>query len=406
MPSQSRFASPSSTKTAGVLAAVTVTAAVAGAVGWAIGLFVLAAAGLVAATALAGAFAVYLIVSERRRHESAEDELQAEASFLESLVDSIAAVSSPLEADEIITRASEEAKKLFDAREAHLLSPAENAAGEARLTENGMIVPLAVRGTQVGALSLVRPGGFHRWDLMRASVLADFASRAAENARLVDEAQERESERSRLAEQIITAEQDERRRLSLFLHDGPVQSMSGIALMHDAALAAIRDGRYEDAAKVIETSLERERRTIQELRDLSFAIEPVVLRDQGFGAAVRALGDQIEQSYRITVATETDAGERLTEKAQVALYQIIRESLNQAVRRRPTQIGVTVVQLDGGGFAAEIDDDGVGERRRASIEAIDERVRILNGRMSIEARDEGGTAVRIVMPPYVAAAAG
>src|ERR671925_366898 len=295
MPSRSRFASPSSTRGAGALAAV---------------------AGLVAAAALAGAFAVYLIVSERRRHESAEDELQAQASFLESLVDSIAAVSTPLEADEIIARASDEAKRLFAAREVRFLSPAENAAGGARLTENGMIVPLAVRGNQIGALSLVRPGGFHRWDLMRASVLADFASRAAENARLVDEAQERESERSRLAEQIITAEQDERRRLSLFLHDGPVQSMSGIALMHDAALAAIRDGRYEDAAKVIESSLERERRTIQELRDLSFAIEPLVLRDQGFGAAVRALGDQIEQMERITVSTETDAGERLGEKAQ------------------------------------------------------------------------------------------
>jgi signal transduction histidine kinase len=406
MPSQSRFASPSSTKTAGILAAVTVTAAVVGAVGWATTLFWLAAAGLVAATALAGAFAVYLIVSERRRHESAEDELQAQASFLESLVDSIAAVSTPLEADEIIARASDEAKRLFGAREVRFLSPADNAAGEPRLTENGMIVPLAVRGSQVGALALVRPGGFHRWDLMRASVLADFASRAAENARLIAEAQEREAERSRLAEQIITAEQDERRRLSLFLHDGPVQSMSGIALMHDAALAAIRDGRYEDAAKVIESSLERERHTIQELRDLSFAIEPVVLRDQGFGAAVRALGDQIEQSHRITVSTDVDAGERLSEKAQVALYQIIRESLTQAVRRRPTQIGVTVVEVNGSGFAAEIDDDGVGERRRASIESIDERVRILNGRLSVESRAEGGTAVRVVMPPYVAAAEG
>jgi signal transduction histidine kinase len=373
-------------------------------IGWATGLFWLAAAGLVTATALAGAFAVYLIVSERRRHESAEDELQAQTSFLESLVDSIAVVSSPLEAKEIIERMCEEAKRLFDAREARFLSPAENAAGESRLTENGMIVPLAVRGNQVGALSLIRPGGFHRWDLMRASVLADFASRAAENARLIVEAQEREGERARLAEQLITAEQDERRRLSLYLHDGPVQSMAGIALMNDAALAALRDGRYEDAAKVIESSLERERRTIQELRDLSFAIEPVVLRDQGFGAAVRALGDQIEQSHRITVATETDAGERLSEKAQVALYQIIRESLNQAVRRQPQQIGVTVVELDGGGFAAEIDDDGVGERRRASIEEIDERVRILNARLSVESRAEGGTAVRVVMPSYVAAA--
>jgi signal transduction histidine kinase len=404
MPSRSRFAIPSSTRPAGALAAATVTAAVAGAIGWATGLFWLAAASLVTATAFAGAFAVYLIVSERRRHESAEDELQAQTSFLESLVDSIAAVSSPLEAKEIIERMCEEAKQLFDAREARFLSPAENAAGEPRLTENGMIVPLAVRGNQVGALSLIRPGGFHRWDLMRASVLAAFASRAAENARLIVEAQEREGDRARLAERLITAEQDERRRLSLYLHDGPVQSMAGIALMNDAALAAIRDGRYEDAAKVIETSLERERRTIQELRDLSFAIEPVVLRDQGFGAAVRALGDQIEQSQRITVATETDAGERLSEKAQVALYQIIRESLNQAVRRQPQQIGVTVVELEGGGFAAEIDDDGVGERRRASIEEIDERVRILNARLSVESRAEGGTAVRVIMPPYVAAA--
>jgi signal transduction histidine kinase len=404
MPSRSRFAIPSSTRTAGALAAATVTAAVAGAIGWATGLFWLAATGLVTATAFAGAFAVYLIVSERRRHESAEDELQAQASFLESLVDSIAAVSSPLEAKEIIERMCEEAKQLFDAREARFLSPAENAAGEPRLTENGMIVPLAVRGNQVGALSLIRPGGFHRWDIMRASVLADFASRAAENARLIVEAQEREGDRARLAERLITAEQDERRRLSLYLHDGPVQSMAGIALMNDAALAAIRDGRYEDAAKVIETTLERERRTIQELRDLSFAIEPVVLRDQGFGAAVRALGDQIEQSQRITVATETDAGERLSEKAQVALYQIIRESLNQAVRRKPQQIGVTVVELDGGGFAAEIEDDGVGERRRASLEEIDERVRILNARLSVETRAEGGTAVRVIMPPYVAAA--
>jgi signal transduction histidine kinase len=404
MPSRSRFAIPSSTRTAGALAAATVTAAVAGAIGWATGLFWLAAASLVTATAFAGAFAVYLIVSERRRHESAEDELQAQASFLESLVDSIAAVSTPLEAKEIIERMCEEAKQLFDAREARFLSPAENAAGEPRLTENGMIVPLAVRGNQVGALSLIRPGGFHRWDLMRASVLAAFASRAAENARLIVEAQEREGDRARLAERLITAEQDERRRLSLYLHDGPVQSMAGIALMNDAALAALRDGRYEDAAKVIETSLERERRTIQELRDLSFAIEPVVLRDQGFGAAVRALGDQIEQSQRITVATETDAGERLSEKAQVALYQIIRESLNQAVRRQPQQIGITVVELEGGGFAAEIDDDGVGERRRASIEEIDERVRILNARLSVESRAEGGTAVRVIMPPYVAAA--
>jgi len=252
----------------------------------------------------------------------------------------------------------------------------------------------------------VRSAVFNRWARTRAAVLGDFASRPLENARLLMEAQEREAERGRLTEQLITAEQDERRRLSLFLHDGPVQAMAGLALMHDAALGAIEDGRYEDAAKMIEGSLERERRTIQELRDLSFAIEPLVLRDQGFEAAVRALGDQVEESHGITVGASVAAGERLSEKAQVALYQVIREAINQAVPRRPSQIGVTVEELADGGFATEVDDDGVDERRRASIEAIEERVRLLNGRLSIESREEGGTAIRVVMPAYVAAAQG
>jgi signal transduction histidine kinase len=405
MPLRSLFASRSSISARnlpGILVAATVGCAVIGAVGWALNRDALAAAGLIASTAFAGAFAVYLIVSERRRHESAEDELTAQASFLESLVASIAAVSSPLDPDEIVERACDEAKRLFDARSARFLPPGETVAE----TDGKLIVALAARGQPIGSIEIVRSDPFERWDRTRAEVLGNFASRAVENARLVMEAHDRETERARLTEQLITAEQDERRRLSLFLHDGPVQAMAGIALMHDAALAAIEDGRYEDAAKVIESSLERERRTIQELRDLSFAIEPLVLRDQGFEAAVRALADQVEQSQGITVAASVTAGERLSEKAQVALYQVILEAVNQAVRRRPGQIGVTVEELEDGGFATEVDDDGVDERRRASIEAIEERVRMLNGRLSIEPREEGGTAIRVVMPAYVAAAHG
>jgi signal transduction histidine kinase len=387
MPLRSLSASRSSISTKnlpGFLVAGTVGCAVISAVGWAVNREALAAAGLIGATAFAGAFAVYLIVSERRRHESAEDELTAQASFLESLVESIAAVSGPLDPDEIVERACDEAKRLFEARSARFLAP----GAEVKETDGKLIVPLAVRGEPLGSIEIVRSQPFERWDRTRASVLGDFASRAVENARLV------------------TAEQDERRRLSLFLHDGPVQAMAGIALMHDAALASIEDGRYEDAAKVIGSSLERERRTIQELRDLSFAIEPLVLRDAGFEAAVQALADQVEQSQGITVATTVAAGERLSEKAQVALYQVIREAINQAVRRRPSQIGVTVEELADGDYATEVDDDGVDERRRASIEAIEERVRLLNGRLSIESREEGGTAIRVVMPAYVAAAQG
>ncbi len=389
----------------GVLVGCTVGAALVGALGLAFGEAAVAAGGLVASTTFFGAFALYLIVSERRRHESAEDELQAQTTFLESLVDSIAAVSSTLDAAEILDRTCDEARRLFDAGSARILPPG-HVSGTDRPAGERMVVPLAVHGELLGDLELTRTDPFHRWDHMRATVLADFAARMVENSRLLEEARDREAERERLTERLITAEQDERRRLSLFLHDGPLQSMSGIALMHDAALAALQDGRTEDAANVIENSLQKERDTIRVLRDLSFAIEPLVLRDQGFYAAVRALADQVEGTHRITVITHVEAGERLGEKTQVALYQIIRESLNQAVRRRPIKIEVVVGEREDGGFQTEITDDGVEERRRASIEAIDERVKILNGRLEIDSGEHGGTLVRVVVPPYVAAARG
>jgi signal transduction histidine kinase len=388
----------------GLLVACTVGAAFVGALGLAYGATAVAVGGLVASTAFFGAFALYLIVSERRRHESVEDELQAEATFLESLVDAIGAVSSSLDAAQILDRTCEESKRLFGARSARIVDPGQLSFDETQPGGERMVVPLAVHGERFGDLVLTRPEPFHRWDHMRATVLADFAARAVENSRLLAEARDREAERERLTERLITAEQDERRRLSLFLHDGPLQSMSGIALMHDAALAALQDGRGEDAAKVIESSLEKERDTIRVLRDLSFAIEPLVLRDAGFYEAVRALGDRIEGADRIRVLTDVEAGERLGEKTQVALYQIIRESLNQAVRRRPLKIEVAVREREDGGFEAEIVDDGVEERRRASIEAIDERVKILNGRLTISSDEHGGTLVKVVVPPYVAAA--
>ena len=80
-------------------------------------------------------------------------------------------------------------------------------------------------------------------------------------------------------DRLILAEQDERRRLALFLHDGPVQQLSGIALMLDGALHAIEAGSGDQASQIIRTALGRHRATIRELRDLSFALEPVVLRD-------------------------------------------------------------------------------------------------------------------------------
>ena len=219
--------------------------------------------------------------------------------------------------------------------------------------------------------------------------------------RMEEEIERLSAEHARLSDQLITAEQEERRRLALFLHDGPVQSMSGIALMLDAVIAAVDGDRAEEADRILSSALEKQRATIRSLRDLSFELEPVVLRDQGFEPAVRELADQLGMSNRIQIELDVEAAEALSEHAQVAIFQIIREALHQAIRRGPpTRVSVGIADAAGGGIEAVIADNAPGERRRASFDTIAERARSLSGRMTLDPGPDGGTSVRIVFPPY------
>ena len=207
-------------------------------------------------------------------------------------------------------------------------------------------------------------------------------------------------ERERLVERIITAEQDERRRLALFLHDGPVQSLAGIALMLDAAVQSIDEGKPEVARGIMASALERHRETIRSLRDLSFNIEPVVLRDQGFGAAVAELANQLGMEHKVQIEVDVELASQLGEKEQVGLYQIVRESLNQAVRRGPpSKISVRIHDTPEGEIETVVSDNGTGERRSAALDAIGERASTLNGRFSVE-QGADGTSIHVVFPSY------
>jgi signal transduction histidine kinase len=220
-----------------------------------------------------------------------------------------------------------------------------------------------------------------------------------EGERRQGERRREERDRIRLFEQLVAAEQDERRRLALFLHDGAVQSLSGIALMLDAVGHAIEEGRPDDGLQILASALDRQRQTIQSLRDLSFNLEPIVLRDQGFVAAVKALADRLGIDESIRVEVDVAAGEEFVERARVALYQLIREALMQAVGRRPTTITVTLRDGDDGGAELKVVDDGHLERRRGSAETFEERARPLSGRVEVD-RTETGTTIVVFLPGY------
>jgi signal transduction histidine kinase len=321
-----------------------VSAAVA-TVGLALAKAAVTALGLAVAVVAGGSLALFLIVTERRRHELVEEELTSEARFLEGLIDSLRAVAATLDEPQVLEQVRVEAERLFGARAA-ILAPGERRG--AAPAEATLEIPIRIRDEEIGILRLGRTRPFERGDVIGATLLADFAARSAENARLLAQAKLREAERTRLSDQLLTAEQDERRRLALHLHDTSVQSLSGIALLLDAALHSIETEQLDDAKEIVTKALGRHRTTIGELRDLSFNLEPVVLRDQGFGPAVRELGDQLEAANSIAVEVDVAAAEGLAEQTQAALYQIVREAMNQAARRGPTRLSVRVREADGG----------------------------------------------------------
>src|SRR5579862_7074777 len=154
--------------------------------------------------------------------------------------------------------------------------------------------------------------------------------------------------------------------------------------MLDGALHSLSSERLEEARAILENALTQHRATIRELRDLSFALEPVVLRDHGFGSAIRGLTDQVADRHGIDFLLDLEGASLLGSTASIALYTILRELVDQAVRRGPPRtLSIEIGETDDGAIVAAVADDAEPERRRRSLEAIEERVRQLHGSLEI-----------------------
>ena len=211
-----------------------------------------------------------------------------------------------------------------------------------------------------------------------------------------------ETERALLAERML-AEQEERRRVAELLHDGPIQQLSAIAQMLDAGLSELADGDTERAAEVFARGLELARDTARDLRLLCDDLEPRVLHQVGFEPAVAALTRRLSARHDVGIDLDVSQAADLGENAAVALYQILREAAEQAVRRGPpTRIEISLHATEAGGVELVVADDGPPERRAAVLEALAERAATLNGRFSSEVRYPRGSTLRIEVPPAAA----
>jgi len=211
-----------------------------------------------------------------------------------------------------------------------------------------------------------------------------------------------DAERALLAERMLS-EQEERRRVAELIHDGPVQQLSAISQMLDAGLAELDGGDHDRAKQVFARSLELARDTARDLRQLCDDLEPRVLQQLGFASAATALTRRISSRHDIEIEVDVEAAETLGENAAVALYQILREAIEQAVKRGGlTRIEISLQATDAGGVELVVQDDGSPERRAAVLDALAERAATLNGRFSSEVRFPRGSTIRIDVPPVAA----
>ena len=198
----------------------------------------------------------------------------------------------------------------------------------------------------------------------------------------------------------LLAEQDERRRLAELIHDGPVQHLAAIAQMLDAAVATAAAGEDDRTRGIVQRALVLTREASSDLRELVSGLEPDALRKQGFAAAVHLLVERVAGRRGIMVETDVDAGDALGENARVGLYQIVRESLDQALRRGPpTRISVRVTSAANGGVQLVVTDNGSRERRQAVLDGLAERAETLSAEFHVEQKPAEGTVIRVTLPP-------
>ena len=211
-----------------------------------------------------------------------------------------------------------------------------------------------------------------------------------------------ETERALLAERMLS-EQEERRRVAELLHDGPIQQLSAIAQMLDAGLGELEAGNAERAKEVFARGLELARDAARDLRQLSDDLEPRVLHELGFASAAAALARRLAARNDVEIDLDVEAASELGENAAVALYQILREATEQAMRRGTlTRVEISVLATSAGGVELIVADDGPPERRAVVLESLAERAATLNGRFSSEIRYPRGSTVRIEVPPSAA----
>ncbi len=226
-----------------------------------------------------------------------------------------------------------------------------------------------------------------------------------EIAHLYDELQQKERARTELLEQVIAAQEEERKRIARELHDETSQAISALVFATEAA------ARQLDNGADVRAKLERMRllavETLEGVQRITFDLRPTLLDDLGLAAALRWYAESRLGDVGVRVHVEVAGTEvRLRPGLETAVYRVVQEAVtNVAKHAEATNVGITL-EFRAQELVAEVEDDGRGfdvagtrdGSRGMGLLGMRERMSLVGGNLEIRSRPGAGTRVVVTVP--------
>jgi signal transduction histidine kinase len=261
-----------------------------------------------------------------------------------------------------------------------------------------LAVPVRDRGELLGALSIEKPRGEPPTPTER-KLLSDLASQAGLVLRNVKLIEELRASRQR----IVSAQDQERRRLERNIHDGAQQQL--VALNVKLGLARALARQDLERTEQLLTQLQGEtREALENLRDLARGIYPPLLADQGLLPALQAQA----RKATLPVRVEAEGIGRYPQEAEAAVYFSVLEALQNVAKYAKASQAVVHLSAGDGQLAFEVSDDGVGFDPEeisygTGLQGMADRLEAAGGSLEVESRPGAGTRVegRVKVAPRV-----
>ncbi|OBC09146.1 ATPase [Mycobacterium sp. 852013-50091_SCH5140682] len=260
-------------------------------------------------------------------------------------------------------------------------------------------------GGLVGVLNVhtVNRREFGERDVELLVVIGRLIAGALHQARLHRQLVARERAHENFVEQVIEAQEIERRRLAGDIHDGISQRLVTLSYRLDAAARAVDDPRA--LAEQLDKARELVDLTLQEARAAISGLRPPVLDDLGLAGGLASLARSIPGIDLEVELAET----RVPDHIELALYRIAQECLQNVVKHADASRARLTFSLDDNVARLEIVDDGKGfdtfehplgsdEMGGYGLLSMAERAEIVGGRLNIRSRPGAGTAVTATIP--------